>query len=131
MAEVRSSPNGWPNMGASTQFVQGERVTDKVGLEVVTAVLSGVVNKDLVAAINNLGGRAVGISGVDGSLLQGRIKDPELGYVGIVEKVNTGLLEALLKAGYMPVISSISLNTAEKPGRWAITVECECGYCGR
>ncbi len=103
--------------GASTQFVQGERVTDKVGLEVVTAVLAGVVNKDLVATINVLGGQAIGISGVDGALLQGEIKNPQLGYVGNLVKVNTGLLEDLLKAGYMPVISSISLNQFEKPGR--------------
>jgi acetylglutamate kinase len=102
-------------MGASTRFVQGERVTDKPGLEVVTAVLSGVVNKDLAAAINYLGGKAVGISGVDGSLLQGRIKNPELGYVGNVENVNIDLLEALLNAGYIPVISSISYNSAIKP----------------
>ena len=102
-------------MGASTRFVRGERVTDKAGLEVVTAVLSGVVNKDLAAGINYLGGKAVGISGVDGCLLQGRIKDPDLGYVGNVEKVNTGLLESLVEAGYVPVISSISYNTAIKP----------------
>ncbi len=99
-------------MGVSTRFVQGERVTDKDGLEVVTAVLSGIVNKDLTADINHLGGKAVGISGVDGSLLQGRIKNPELGYVGNVEKVNVRLLGDLLEAGYLPVVSSISYNAA-------------------
>ena len=102
-------------MGTATKFVEGERVTDKAGLEVVTAVLSGVVNKDLSAAINYQGGKAVGISGVDGALLQGRIKNPELGYVGNVEKVNTGLLEALVDAGYIPVISSISYNSFITP----------------
>jgi acetylglutamate kinase len=102
-------------MGTSTRFVQGERVTDKDGLEVVTAVLSGVVNKELSAAINYLGGKAAGISGVDGTLLQGRIKNPELGYVGDVERVNAGLLEALLEAGYIPVVSSISYNAGIKP----------------
>ena len=79
--------------GASTQFVQGERVTDKVGLEVVTAVLSGLVNKDLVATINFLGGRAIGISGVDGALLQGKIKDTQLGYVGTLVSMNTEVLD--------------------------------------
>ncbi len=103
--------------GAATQFVQGERVTDKVGLDVVTAVLAGLVNKDLVATLNALGGRAIGISGVDGSLLQGKIKNPDLGYVGTLTNVNTGLLEVLLKAGYMPVVSSISINQSEKPGK--------------
>jgi acetylglutamate kinase len=97
-------------MGASTQFIQGERVTDKTGLEITTAVLSGVVNKNLVAEINNLGGRAAGISGVDGAFLQGNIKSPELGYVGSLTRVNTDLIQALLKAGFVPVISSISYN---------------------
>jgi acetylglutamate kinase len=101
-------------LGASTQFVQGERVTDKVGLDVSAAVLSGVVNKELVAAINFLGGRAIGLSGVDGATLQGRIKAPELGYVGTIVRVNTGLLEALLKEGYIPVVSSVSLNLFER-----------------
>jgi acetylglutamate kinase len=102
-------------MGASSRFVQGERVTDQAGLEVVTAVLSGVVNKDLAASINYRGGQAVGISGVDGSLLQGRIKNPELGYVGNIEKVNTGLLEVLVEAGYIPIVSSISYNNTIQP----------------
>lgn len=102
--------------GAATQFVQGERVTDKAGLEVVTAVLSGVVNKDLVATLNALGGRAIGLSGVDGALLQGNIKTPELGYVGNLTKVNTEVLKVLLNAGYLPVISSISFNAFAKPG---------------
>jgi len=96
--------------GASTRFFEGERVTDKAGLEVATAVLAGIVNKDLVAGINNLGGRAIGISGVDGALIQGRVKSPELGYVGSVVKVNTEPVRILMKAGYMPVISSIGLN---------------------
>jgi acetylglutamate kinase len=99
--------------GAPTKFVQGERVTDKIGLEIVTAVLSGLVNKDLVAVICSLGGRALGISGVDGAILQGKIKNPDLGFVGDLVKVNTDPLELLLKAGYMPVISSISLNTSQ------------------
>jgi acetylglutamate kinase len=100
--------------GASTQFVQGERVTDKVGLEVVTAVLSGLVNKELVASICKRGGKAVGISGVDGSLLQGQIKTPQLGYVGTLVKVDSLPLYVLLKAGYVPVVSSISINTMEQ-----------------
>ena len=54
--------------GVSSRFVQGERVTDQATLEVVTSVLAGLVNKDIVAAINSLGGQAVGISGVDGAL---------------------------------------------------------------
>ena len=101
--------------GISTRFVRGERVTDKATLETVTAVLAGLVNKEIVAAINSLGGQAIGISGVDGALIQGRIKDKEMGYAGTVVKVNTMPLEALLQAGYVPVISPLSLHSFDKP----------------
>ncbi len=101
--------------GISTRFVHGERVTDKATLEMATAVLSGLVNKEIVAAINSLGGWAIGISGVDGGLIQSRIEDIELGYVGVVVKVDTALLETLLQAGYIPVISPLSLHSFDKP----------------
>jgi acetylglutamate kinase len=101
-------------LGAPTKFVQGERVTDKVSLDVATAVLSGVVNKQLIADINLLGGKAVGISGVDGLLLEGKIKNPEQGYIGQITRVNLDILNIFLQAGYIPVVSSISLNSSEK-----------------
>lgn len=103
--------------GASTRFVRGERVTDRAALEVVVSVLAGLVNKEIVASINNLGGRAAGISGVDGALIQGRIKDVALGYIGTVVKVDTAPLKVLLEAGYMPVVAPVSLNLAGKPGK--------------
>ena len=93
-----------------TRFVHGERVTDKASLEVVISVLAGLVNKELVAAINRLGGQAIGLSGVDGTLIQARVKNAELGYVGEVVKVNTDLLEVLLKTGYIPVIAPIGIS---------------------
>ena len=102
--------------GIATKFVRGERVTDLGSLAVVTAVLAGLVNKELAAAINLYGGKAVGISGVDGLLIESRIKDKELGYVGSVEKVNSGVLETLLKAGFVPVVSPISLYSLERAG---------------
>jgi acetylglutamate kinase len=80
------------------------------------AVLGGLVNKQIVATINNLGGRAVGISGVDGALVQSRIGNPELGYVGTTVKVDTAVLEALLTAGFIPVISPISYYAFDRPG---------------
>ena len=98
----------------STSFVGGERVTDKPTLEVATAVLAGLVNKDITAAINNQGGRAVGISGVDGAVIEGKISDPEKGYVGAVVRVNTALLESLLDAGFVPVVAPIGQNTGDK-----------------
>ncbi|HSW57018.1 MAG TPA: acetylglutamate kinase, partial [Dehalococcoidales bacterium] len=103
--------------GAPTQFVQGERVTDKAGLEVVTAVLAGLVNKELTAALLALGGKAIGMSGVDGALLEGQVRNPALGFVGSPVKVNNELLSTLLNAGYMPVISSIGLNIERKQGQ--------------
>ena len=101
-------------MNITTKFVRGERVTDQPSLEVVTAVLSGLVNKELVAAINIKGGKAAGISGADGLLIESKIKDKEMGYVGAVEKVNPAVLKALLKAGFVPVVSPVSLLSVDR-----------------
>ena len=101
--------------GVSTRFVRGQRVTDEETLEVAAAVLAGLTNKEIVAALNNRGGRAVGLSGVDGALLQSRIEDIALGYVGEVVKVDTAILETLLAAGYIPVISPVGLYSVDKP----------------
>jgi len=108
--------NGWlTRQGISARFVHGERVTDKTALDMVTAVLAGLANKEIVGLINNSGGRAIGISGVDGALIQSRIKDIEMGYVGMVVKVNTAPLEALLQAGYVPVIAPVGLYSFDRP----------------
>ena len=93
----------------ATRFVHGERVTDEKTLEVVVALLGGLANKSMVAAINNSGGRAIGISGVDGSLIKGKQRSQELGLVGEVVQVETDILEVLLKAGYIVLISPLSL----------------------
>ena len=92
-------------MGISTSFVQGQRVTDEETLRVVVAVLAGLVNKELVAAINALHGKAIGLSGVDGGLIQAKIQRPGLGYVGEVVKINPESIAAVLTAGYVPVIA--------------------------
>ncbi len=96
--------------GIASRFEQGERVTDQPTLEVVTSVLAGLVNKDIVAAINGLGGRAAGISGVDGALIEGRIKDSRMGYVGEVTRVNIALVKAMLESGFVPVIAPVGFN---------------------
>ena len=84
--------NEWlKKLGIETKFVRGERITDKPALDVVAAVLAGLANKQIVATINNLGGRAVGISGVDGAMVQSRIANPELGYVAQTVKVDPPL----------------------------------------
>jgi len=92
-------------LGMSTSFVRGHRVTDAETLRVVVAVLSGLVNKELVAAINSFHGKAIGLSGVDGGLIQARIEQPDMGYVGKVVKINPESIIALLVAGYIPVIA--------------------------
>ena len=86
-------------LGLNTEFVNGERVTDLATLEIVTAVLGGLVNKEIVATIIETGGQAVGISGVDGGILQGKMKSKKMGYMGDVANVNPEPLFALLKAG--------------------------------
>lgn len=100
--------------GISSRFVQGERVTDRATLEVTISVLAGLVNKEIVAAINNLGGKAVGISGVDGALIQGEVKNVELGYVGRVVKVNPAPLKTLLQSGFIPVVAPLGTHSFGK-----------------
>ena len=79
----------------------------------VTAVLAGLVNKELVSAIWREGGRAVGLSGVDGGLILAKNKKRELGYTGEELKVNVAVIEILMNAGYMPVIAPVSLGLLE------------------
>ncbi|MER3419780.1 MAG: acetylglutamate kinase [Chloroflexota bacterium] len=98
--------------GVGTQFVRGLRVTDPAALEVVVAVLAGLVNKQITGALNARGGRAVGLSGADGPTVLAEVREPELGRVGAVREVRTGLLAELLGAGYVPVLSSIGLDVA-------------------
>ena len=100
-------------LGISTSFVKGLRVTDLETLKVVTAVLAGLVNKELVSAIWRAGGKAVGLSGADGGLILAKNKTQALGYTGEELKVNVAVIEILLKAGYIPVIAPVSLGLLE------------------
>jgi acetylglutamate kinase len=97
-------------LGISTQFKNGLRVTDAATIDVVKMVLTGKVNPDIVAAINRLGGQAVGMSGEDGPCIIAEQLDPELGFVGRVTQVNAEPIEALIGRGYIPVIASIGLG---------------------
>ncbi len=103
-------------LGISTRFVKGLRVTDAETLKVVVAVLAGLVNKELVAAIEALGGKAIGLSGIDGGLLQAKVKDAEMGYVGEVVKVNPAPLTTILEAGFIPIIAPLSLQSPSESG---------------
>ena len=100
-------------LGIPTSFVNGLRVTDAETLKVVAAALGGLVNKELVVAIQALGGKAIGLSGCDGKLLWASIKSPELGYVGEIVAVDPTPLKLLLDAGYMPVVAPISFGPVE------------------
>jgi len=94
------------NLG--TQFVQGLRVTGRDELPVVIGVLAGLVNKRLVCDLQALGGMAVGLSGVDGSIIRAEVHKPELGYVGQVSNVDGRALLPLIESGFIPVVSPIS-----------------------
>lgn len=96
--------------GVEARFLDGLRVTEAGTLEVVVAVLAGLVNKQLVAQLNSLGARAVGLSGVDGTLLRARRARPELGFVGEITAVERKLLQALLDGGWLPVIAPVALE---------------------
>jgi len=106
-----SKVTGWlKRLDIPTKIVHGERVTDAASLEVVTAVLCGLVNKEIVAAIIAGGGRAVGICGVDGGLIQARMRSREMGLMGDVVNVNPSPLLALLRDGFIPVVAPVSLR---------------------
>jgi acetylglutamate kinase len=100
-------------LGIPTSFVNGLRVTDAESLKVAAAALGGLVNKELVVAVQSLGGKAIGLSGCDGNLLWASVKSPELGYVGEIIAVDPTPLKLLLNAGYMPVVAPISFGSVE------------------
>lgn len=96
--------------GVESRFVRGLRVTDRAAIDVAVAVFAGVVNTELVARLDSLGARALGLSGVDGAIIRAERFDPELGYVGRVREVDRAQIETLLDAGYLPVIASLAVE---------------------
>ena len=100
-------------LGLQPQFVRGLRVTDAPGLDIAAAVLAGLVNKRLVAGLLAEGGRAVGLSGADGGLLQGTVIEAELGLVAGDVEVDVGPLKALLDASYIPVVAPLAVDVSE------------------
>ena len=97
-------------VGKVSEFVNGLRVTDEETSEIVQMVLAGKINKSLVAKLELLGGRAMGICGMDGNLLKAKQVDPRLGYVGEIDKVDPTLINDLLEKGYIPVVSTIGTD---------------------
>lgn len=100
-----------------SRFVDGLRVTDIDALDVVVAVLAGMVNKQLVAQLTGLGVRAFGLCGADGCLLPAEVERPDLGFVGTLGVVNTAVLDLLSAGGMVPVVAPIALRTGEGEGQ--------------
>ena len=97
-------------IGKQSEFVDGLRVTDKETVEIVQMVLAGKVNKTLVNLLEVNGGKAMGISGMDGHLIEAEMKDERLGYVGKITKINVEPITDLLEKGYIPVVSTIGCD---------------------
>ena len=97
-------------LGKKPEFVDGLRVTDKETVDIVQMVLAGKVNKTLVNMLEVKGGKAMGISGMDGRLIQAKQKDAQLGYVGSITGVNIAPVMDLLEKGYIPVVSTLGCD---------------------
>lgn len=101
-------------VGKKTEFVDGLRVTDEETAEIVQMVLAGKINKNLVNLIQNTGGKAIGLSGMDGHLIEAKVKDERLGLVGDITNINVEPILDVLDKGYIPVVSTVG---CDKEGR--------------
>ncbi|MBO5200758.1 MAG: acetylglutamate kinase, partial [Clostridia bacterium] len=97
-------------IGKQSEFVGGLRVTDAETADIVLQVLAGKINKTLVNHLQNSGAKAVGLSGIDGHLIEAEIKDPALGFVGEITDINIEPVTDLLEKGYIPVISTVGCD---------------------
>ncbi len=97
-------------VGKKTEFVNGLRVTDKESVEIVQMVLAGKINKNLVNLISVKGGKAIGLSGIDGQMIKAQPKDPALGFVGDITEVDPQIIIDTLDKGYIPVISTVACD---------------------
>ena len=98
-------------IGKESRFVGGLRYTDEETVEIVQMVLAGKVNKDLVQLIDNCGGRAIGLCGLDGGMLKAKkLETPDVGLVGEVEQVNVSILNDAIAAGYVPIIATVGAD---------------------
>ena len=97
-------------VGKKSEFIDGLRVTDKETVDIVQMVLTGKVNKTLVNLLEIRGGKAMGVSGMDGHMIEARAKDERLGFVGEITKINVEPVTDLLEKGYIPVISTVGCD---------------------
>lgn len=104
--------NTLAQMNHESKFINGLRYTDEITITVSQMVLAGKVNKDLVKLIEKNGGKAIGLSGIDGSLIKAKklTNDIDLGFVGEITSVNTELINLSMNSGYIPVVSSIAIG---------------------
>ncbi len=96
--------------GIVPQFVNGLRVTDAQSLDIVVAVLTGLVNKELVGIMHGLGARTLGLSGIDAGILEARLANPDLGYVGEITRVDPEPIRAVLQGGYIPLLAPLAMQ---------------------
>lgn len=112
--------------GVPTRFERGLRVTDAETLRVAVAVLAGLVNKELVASLQALGGRAVGLSGADGGLLRARLLDAKMGFVGEIIEVDGRPLVDLMGDGFIPVVAPIAIQwEGERPAGQLLNINAD------
>lgn len=104
-------------IGKDSQFVDGLRYTDEETIDVVQEVLCGKVNKNLVSALNRMGGRAMGLCGLDAALFEAKVKNPKYGLVGEITKVNPDIIYHCLEHDYIPVVSTVGYG-----------VDADCSY---
>ena len=98
-------------IGKQSEFVNGLRVTDRETVDIVQMVLAGKINKSLVNLLENKGGHAIGLSGMDGSMIQAKKKDERLGYVGEITDVNVRPILDVIAQGYIPVVSTVGCDS--------------------
>ena len=98
-------------VGKETQFVDGLRVTDSETAEIVQMVLAGKINKSLVNLLGTIGGKAMGISGIDAHIIEAKVKDERLGFVGEITKVDVEPIAKLLEDDYIPVVSTVACDS--------------------
>ncbi|MDR0474092.1 MAG: acetylglutamate kinase [Treponema sp.] len=104
-------------LGKESRFINGLRYTDEETMEIVQMVLCGKVNKDIVSLVEQAGGRAIGLCGIDGSMLKAhRIKTEDLGLVGEIQEVNVTVLNNILDSGAIPVVSSVAAGIGDEAG---------------
>lgn len=100
-------------MNKKSVFADGLRVTDKETAEIVQMVLAGKINKNLVGLIQNLGGKAIGLSGIDGHMIKAKKLDEKLGYVGNITEIDSKPITDILDKGYIPVISTVGYDSED------------------